>query len=183
MWVNQFEGALFLSVNQQSPSDRFSQELDNAKNYAEVWRIVKSTVKYSMCKTRSHMMLFLDYLPLQLGAYYPVGTNNIVLNRALVDVVETKITSKATINALVYNLLLHEYLHALGEMSEVTVRQQVVEVAKKSFGEEHQATLLARKSPWMLLKDFPLETFAMSQAPKGNMEIVKDFESTGKYII
>ena len=77
-------------------------------------------------------MLFLDDLPLQLGAYYPVGTNNIVLNRALVDVVETKIPSKPTINALVYNLLLHEYLHALGEMSEVAVRQQVIEVLRKA---------------------------------------------------
>jgi hypothetical protein len=172
-----------LSVNQATPSERFSQELDNAKNYAEVWQIVKSTVEHAMSKRRSHMMLFLDNLPLQLGAYYPVGTNNIVLNRALVDVVETKITSKATINALVYNLLLHEYLHALGEMSEVTVRQQVVEVAKKSFGEEHQATVLARKSPWILLKDLPLGTLASSQGSRGYMEIVKDFESTGKYIV
>jgi hypothetical protein len=172
-----------LNVNQPAASDRFCQELDNAKNYAEVWQIVKGTVEYAMCKRRSHMMLFLDNLPLQLGAYYPVGTNNIVLNRALVDVVETKITSKVTINALVYNLLLHEYLHALGELSEVAVRQQVVEVAKKSFGEEHQATVLARKSPWILLKDLPLGTIASSQAFRGNMEIVKDFEGTGKYIV
>jgi hypothetical protein len=172
-----------LNVNQPEASECFRQELDNAKNYAQVWKIVKTTVEYAMCKRRSHMMLFLDNLPLQLGAYYPVGTNNIVLNRALVDVVETKITSKATINALVYNLLLHEYLHALGEMSEVAVRQQVVEVAKKSFGEEHQATVLARKSPWVLLKDLPLGTLAATATPKGNMEIVKDFESTGKYIV
>ncbi len=172
-----------MSVNQPNASDSFRQELDNAKNYAEIWQIVKSTVEYAMCKRRSHMMLFLDNLPLQLGAYYPVGTNNIVLNRALVDVVETKITSKTTINALVYNLLLHEYLHALGEMSEIAVRQQVVEVAKKSFGEEHQATVLAQKSPWILLKDLPLGTLASSQASRGNMEIVKDFESTDKYIV
>jgi hypothetical protein len=171
-----------LSLNQPDASDRFSQELDNAKTYAEVWKIVKRTVEYSMCKSRGSMMLFLDDLPLQLGAYYPVGTNNIVLNRALVDVVETKIPSKATINALVYNLLLHEYLHALGEMSEVAVRQQVIEVAKKSFGEEHQATVLARKSPWILLKDLPLGTLA-GPAVKGKMEIVKDFESCGRYVV
>jgi hypothetical protein len=175
-----------LSVNQPDASECFRQKLDNAKTYAEVWKIVRSTVEYSMCKRRGNMMLFLDDLPLQLGAYYPVGTNNIVLNRALVDVVETKIASKATINALVYNLLLHEYLHALGEMSEAAVRQQVVEVAKKSFGDTHQATLLARKSPWILLKDLPLGTLAAASAAsrgKGNMEIVKDFESTERYIV
>ncbi|MGD6932830.1 MAG: hypothetical protein ACQCN5_01325 [Candidatus Bathyarchaeia archaeon] len=172
-----------MDVNQPDVSDRFRQELDNAKTYAEVWKIVKSTVEYSMCKRRGSMMLFLDDLPLQLGAYYPVGTNNIVLNRALVDVIETKIPSKATINALVYNLLLHEYLHALGEMSETAVRKQVVDVAKKSFGEEHQATVLARKSPWMLLKDLPLGALVGPAAPKCNMEIVKDFEGSDRYIV
>jgi hypothetical protein len=126
------------------------------------------------------MMLFLDDLPLQLGAYYPVGTNNIVLNRALVDVVEASVTDKPTVNALVYNLLLHEYLHALGEMSEIGVRKEVVEVAKKSFGEQHVATVLARKSPWVLLKEIPL---APMNAPKRVMEIVRDFEKTDRYIV
>jgi diketogulonate reductase-like aldo/keto reductase len=172
-----------LSIDQSKTSEYFCQELDNAKTYAEVWKIVKKTVEYSMRKRRGSMMLFLDNLPLQLGAYYPVGTNNIVLNRALVDVVETKINSKETINALIYNLLLHEYLHALGEMSETAVRQQVIEVANKSFGETHQATVLARKSPWMLLKDLPLAALAGSSVPKGSMEIVRDFEGADRYIV
>lgn len=126
------------------------------------------------------MMLFLDDLPLQLGAYYPVGTNNIVLNRALVEIVEVSESHKPTVNALVYNLLLHEYLHALGEMSEGGVRRSVVEVAKKCFGEQHIATVVARKSPWVLLKDLPLGSF---NAPKRVIEIVKDFEKTDKYIV
>lgn len=170
-----------MSVNQNGVSEKFRQELDSAKSYAEVWSIVKSTVEFAMSKHRGSMMLFLDDLPLQLGAYYPVGTNNIVLNRALVDVVESKISAKPTVNALIYNLLLHEYLHALGEMSEIEVRRQVVAVARKSFGEEHEATVLARKSPWVLLKDLPLGQFTSS--PKGFMEIVKDFEKPDRYIV
>lgn len=125
-------------------------------------------------------MLFLDDLPLQLGAYYPVGTNNIVLNRALVDVVEAQVTDKPTVNALVYNLLLHEYLHALGDLSEVGVRREVVDVARQSFGEQHIATVLAKKSPWVLLKDLPLSS---AYTPKRIMEIVRDFEKTGRYIV
>jgi hypothetical protein len=160
--------------------ERFSGSLDKAKNYGEVWKIVQETAEYALGKRRNSMMLFLDDLPLQLGAYYPVGTNNIVLNRALVDVVEASVTDKPTINALVYNLLLHEYLHALGELSEVGVRREVLEVAKKSFGEQHIATVLARKSPWVLLKDIPLGPM---NAPKRVMEIVRDFEKTGKYIV
>ena len=161
-------------------SPHFGYTLDKAKDYGEVWKIVKETVQAALSKRGGSMMLFLDDLPLQLGAYYPVGTNNIVLNRALVEIVEASISDKPTVNALIYNLLLHEYLHALGEMSETGVRQQVVDVAKKCFGEQHIATVVARKSPWVLLKDIPLGPF---NAPKRVMEIVRDFEKTGRYIV
>jgi hypothetical protein len=169
-----------LNNNKSTPTEQFSTTLDNAKNYAEVWKIVKETAEFALGKRRDGLMLFLDDLPLQLGAYYPVGTNNIVLNRALVEIVEASMSDKPTVNALVYNLLLHEYLHALGDLSETGVRREVVEVAKKSFGEQHIATVVACKSPWVLLKDIPLGPY---NAPKRVMEIVKDFEKTGKYIV
>jgi hypothetical protein len=169
-----------LSTKNNLTAEQFQARLDSAKSYAEVWTIVKETVEFSLGKLRGNMMLFLDDLPLQLGAYYPVGTNNIVLNRALVEIVEAAISAKPTVNALVYNLLLHEYLHALGELSEIEVRRMVVKVAEKCFGQEHAATVIARKSPWVLLKDIPLGPF---NAPKRVMEIVKDFEKTGKYIV
>jgi len=159
--------------------ERFSSKLDTAKNYGEVWQLVKETVQFALGTRRDSMMLFLDDLPLQLGAYYPVGTNNIVLNRALVEIVETSLSSKQTVNALVYNLLLHEYLHALGDYSEAGVRRGVVDVALKCFGQEHIATVVARKSPWVLLKDIPLGP----PGPKRVMQIVKDFEKTSKYIV
>ena len=158
----------------------FQARLDSAKSYAEVWQTVKDTVAFALGERRSSMMLFLDDLPLQLGAYYPVGTNNIVLNRTLVEIVEAAVASKQTVNALVYNLLLHEYLHALGKLSEAKVRRRVVEVAVKCFGEEHVATVIARKTPWVLLRDIPLGPI---NAPKRVMEIVKDFEKTGRYIV
>lgn len=158
----------------------FSDCLDTAKNYGDVWQIVQQTVEYALGKRRNFMMLFLDDLPLQLGAYYPVGTNNIVLNRSLVDVVEAQFTDKHTINALIYNLLVHEYLHSLGDMSEVGVRRDVVVVTQKSFGENHIAAELARKSPWVLLKNLSIGSI---KSPKRVIEIVCDFEKTGKYVV
>ena len=166
--------------NDSKPNQQFSITLDKEKNYAEVWKIVKETAEFALGKRRDSMMLFLDDLPLQLGAYYPVGTNNIVLNRSLVEIVEAALSDKPTVNALVYNLLLHEYLHALGEYSEAEVRRLVIEVAKKCFGERHISTVVACKSPWVLLKGIPLGPF---NAPKRVMEIVRDFEKTGKYIV
>ncbi len=166
--------------NDLKENEQFSNRLDAAKNYGEVWQIVKETVQYARGARRDSMMLFLDDLPLQLGAYYPVGTNNIVLNRALVEVVEEYMKSKPTVNALVYNLLLHEYLHALGDYTETGVRRGVVDVATKCFGQEHVATVVARKSPWVLLKDIPL---GPGTGTKRVMQIVKDFEKTSQYIV
>jgi hypothetical protein len=172
-------GSGFLN-NGHKVIESFGARLDNAKNYAEVWLIVKDTVQFFLGTRRDSMMLFLDDLPLQLGAYYPIGTNNIVLNRSLVEIVEASVSSKATVNSLVYNLLLHEYLHALGEYSEVQVRRMVIDVAKKCFGEQHNATVVACKSPWVLLKDIPLGPY---NSPKRVMKIVKDFEKTSKYVV
>ena len=173
-------GADTLTQPEPSNFDKFSNRLDTAASYAEVWQIVKETVDFAFGKHRGSIMLFLDDLPLQIGAYHPVGTNNLVLNRRLIDIVEAALSSKRLVNALAYNLLLHEYLHALGELSEIEVRRQVVDVAKKCFGEKHAATVLAKKSPWILLKNIPLEA---TNSPKRVMQIVKDFEKTDKYIV
>jgi hypothetical protein len=160
--------------------EKYRSRLENAEKYGEVWEVVKDTVKFTLNKYRRGMMLFLDDLPIQLGAYHPLGTNNIVLNRALVQIVEAAIKSKRVVNALIYNLLLHEYLHALGQFSETNVRQLVYEIARKCFGENHITTLIAKKSPWILLKGIPLKTI---NAPKRVMEIVKDFEKADRYIV
>lgn len=169
-------------MNQEdtSSTERFRKRLDNAAGYSEVWEVVKDTVEFALGKRRSGMMLFLDDLPIQLGAYHPIGTNNIVLNRLLVQIVEETAESKREVNALVYNLLVHEYLHALGEYSEVEVRRLVYLVAAKCFGEDYVASVVARKSPWALLKGIPLEVV---NASKHVIEIVKNFEKTDKYIV
>ncbi|MEM3626609.1 MAG: hypothetical protein QXZ25_01125 [Candidatus Bathyarchaeia archaeon] len=158
----------------------YRSRLENAKSYGEVWEVVKDSVEFSLQRRRGGMMLFLADLPIQLGAYHPMGTNNIVLNRTLVQIVEVALKSKKVVNALIYNLLLHEYLHALGEFSEGEVRRLVYEVARKCFGGDYIVTLIALKSPWALLKGIPLHGI---DVPQRVMEIVKDFEKADKYIV
>jgi hypothetical protein len=169
-----------MDEDNSTPAEKFRNRLDNARSYGEIWEIVKDSVTFSLHKRRGSMMLFLDDLPIQLGAYHSIGTNNIVLNRTLVQIVEGAIESKRVVNALIYNLLVHEYLHALGEYSEVEVRRTVFEVAKKALGRNHISTQIAEKSPWALLKDIPLEAI---NAPKRVMEIVRNFEKTDRYIV
>jgi len=169
-----------MNESESTFNERFRSRLEGAKSYGEVWDVVKDSVEFSLHRRRGGMMLFLDDLPIQLGAYHPLGTNNIVLNRRLVQIVEASVKSKRVVNALVYNLLLHEYLHSLGKYSEMEVRPLVYEIARKRFGEDYVVTDIAKKSPWALLKGIPLEAV---NAPKRVMEIVKDFEKTDKYIV
>lgn len=169
-----------MDQGKSSVVEGYRRRLETAISYGEVWDIVKDTVDSALHKRRSGMMLFLDDLPIQLGAYHSVGTNNIVLNRVLVQIVEAAVESKRVLNAFVYNLLVHEYLHALGEFSEMAVRNLVVEVSRKCFGEDYIVTQVAVKSPWSLLKGIPLESV---NVPKRFMEIVKNFEKTDKYVV
>lgn len=169
-----------MTVAEASINEEFRNRLEDAAKYSEIWNVVKDSVKFSLNKRRRGLMLFLDDLPIRLGAYHPLGTNNIVLNRRLVRIVETAIESRSVVNALIYNLLLHEYLHALGQLSEREVRRLVHEIAERCFGENHITTLIAKKSPWALLKGIPLEAV---DPPKQVMEIVKDFEKADEYIV
>jgi hypothetical protein len=160
---------------------KYRSRIDKAEGYNDIWEIVKDTVKDSLGENRVGMMLFLDDLPLQLGAYHALGTNNIVLNRSLVQIVEAATQSKRLLNAFVYSLLVHEYLHALGHVSETEVRPLVYDISRKCFGEDHVVTELAKKSPWALLRGVPLNRI---DAPKRVIEIIKDFETSNqRYII
>lgn len=160
---------------------RYCSLIEDADGFKEVWEIVKETVKVSLGQHRLGMLLFLDDLPIHIGAYHSLGTNNIVLNRTLLNIVETVTKSKKLVNAFVYSILTHEYLHALGHISESKVRSLVYEVSKQCFGVDHIVTELAEKTPWMLIKGVPLHEIPVTKQP---MELVKDLEKPNqRYIV
>jgi hypothetical protein len=160
---------------------RYCSMIDDAEGFSGIWEIVRDTVKTCIGKHRLGMLLFLDDLPLHLGAYHQLGTNNIVLNRSLVNIVESVTKSKKLVNAFVYSILTHEYLHALGHVSEVEVRSLVYEISKQCFGEDHIVTVLAEKTPWSLLKGIPLNGLNVTKNP---MELIKDLEKPNhSYIV
>jgi hypothetical protein len=164
-----------------SKVEEYRSRIDEAEGFSGVWEIVKDTVKVSLGKHRLGMLLFLDDLPLHLGAYHQLGTNNIVLNRSLVNIVEAVTKSKKLVNAFVYSILTHEYLHALGHVSEAEVRSLVYDVSRECFGEDHIVTTLAEKTPWALIKGIPLNDITL---PKQAMELVKDLEKPNQgYIV
>ena len=159
---------------------RYRERLEKAASYGEVWEIVRDSVKEVLKKHRVGMMLFLDDLSLNLGAYHPVGTNNIIMNRALLKLVEVATEKRVFVNAFIYSILLHEYLHAVGYLAESEVRPLVATVSEACFGYEHITSKLAREGPWLLLHGIPLDEV---QTPKRVIEIVRDFEKSNERYI
>jgi hypothetical protein len=160
--------------------ENYRLRIDEAEGFRGIWEIVKETVQVCLGEHRQGMLIFLDDLPIHLGAYHQLGTNNIVLNRRLVNIVESWTNSKKLVNAFVYSILTHEYLHALGHLSEEEVRSIVFEISKKCFGEDHIATTLAEKTIWSLLKGIPIMSIPEIKQP---MELIKDIEKPNQQYI
>lgn len=151
---------------------KYIVDLDGCKNFKEVFQIVKRSVKETIKLERAGLMLFLADLPYRVGAYHELGTNNIVMNRILLDhVLETSDGSREA-NSFIYSILTHEYLHALGYINEEEAREQTYRISKETFGEEHLTTKMAVSNPWQYIKP-PTEINHDVQRPPS---VVRDFE-------
>ncbi len=123
----------------------FQIRLENARTLADIFEIVKDAVKNSMGTSRGGLMLGLANLGNSpegfLGAFYPVGSNIIVMNKVPLDRINE--TDPKLYKPYTFHVMLHEYLHSLGYLDENVVRKKVYDICRDIFGEEHCATRLA----------------------------------------
>ncbi len=158
----------------------FQERLSKSKNYREIFDLVKASVKNTLGIRRSGLMLYLEDLPLRVGAFHQIGSNGIVLNRRLLERVPKIVKSTVEVNSFLFTILLHEYLHSLGYLDEGQVRRLVYEISIESLGSEHPAAQMAVKPPLPIvsLLDGEEETF------RQGLELIKDFDEVGqKYIV
>lgn len=124
----------------------YSRELKKSEDLVEIFEIVKSVVKEFMGKERSGLMLGLADLGGQpgyfVGAFYPVGSNIIVMNKTPMRAVEA--TKPHLYKAYCFHILLHEYLHTIGILDERNNRIITAILSEKSFGENHPVALIAK---------------------------------------
>jgi hypothetical protein len=158
-----------------------SENLDRSFNFSEVFQLVKKSVKHSLGRRRTGLMLGLADLPEYVGAFHQLGSNFIVMNRLLLDQVTHLAKDRRYINAYVFYTLLHEYLHTLGYVDEAEVRRLTRQICGQILGPEHPATRLAVDGPAVM---FPEITFQhhgeirSRRLPK--FEIVREFEKEYK---
>jgi hypothetical protein len=110
------------------------------------------------------------------------------MNRALLDKVVAAGQPRSHINAFVYSILLHEYLHSLGVIDESEVRRLVNEISLKTFGPDHPASQIAARGPWSLLREHGFVDTGVTQGPRLDLkerraELITDFDRSDRNYI
>ena len=157
-----------------------ARDLEGPADYDTVFRVVRGAVRHVLGIERPGLGLGLSNLPPQLGAYWQVTGNLIVMNEGLVETMRLHARSPAELNSFVYVILAHEYLHALGYLDERAVREVTAHVTRSAFGPDHLATRMAEGDLWRL---YPF----LATAPGGDgqrLKVVRRFDlaSTQTYI-
>src|SRR5713226_7138900 len=152
-----------------------SESLDRSFNFSEVFQLVKRSVKTSIGRRRTGLMLGLADLPDYIGAFHQMGSNFIVMNRSLLDQITHLAKDRRYINAYVFYTLLHEYLHTLGYADEGDVRRLTRQICARILGPDHPATRLAVDGPAVM---FPEITFQHHGDSRSSENSRKNTEAT-----
>ncbi len=162
------------------PVSPLVRTLDSPADYDAVFRVVRGAVRQVLGIERPGLGLGLSDLPPQLGAYWQVTGNLIVLNEGLVEAMRQHARDPTELNSFIYVVLAHEYLHSLGYLDERSVREVTARVTRTAFGPDHPATRMAEGDLWRL---YPF----LAYAPGGNGRRLKvvtkfDLDTTDRYI-
>ena len=119
-------------------------EINNAKSFNELFKLVKKVVEKTLNRKRPSLMLGLGYLDPRIGAFHAVGSNVMVINKLILDALDEMNTPKEKINQYVFSILLHEYIHSLGVTNEKDTRRLTTMISTQIFGLGHSITIMTR---------------------------------------
>lgn len=153
----------------------FANKLEKCGDFACIFDLVKMAVEMTTSRRRVGLILGLSDLPNHVGAFHQMGSNFIVMNRNLLErVIESE--NKKLINAYIFHILLHEYIHSLGRTNEQETSILTHNISEKMLGPDHPATLIARYGIGSVFSNIDGLEYRKPQR-MGEIEIVKDFES------
>ena len=150
-------------------------ELESCNGFGDVFEVVKRAVQKSLGMRRAGLTLVLGDIPTHIGAYHVMGSNTIVLNRTLYEAVSSLASGRTELNAYLFAILTHEYLHSLGITEEMMVRQLVQKVGEECLGPEHPAVVMASRGIWNVYPG--LQGLRGAESPP-DYEVVKDFDTS-----
>jgi len=169
-----FDTDTYLKAKKARQED-LARRVDRAENFDEIFELVKRVVEEELGAHRAGLTLVLVNMPSTVGAYHPVGANIIVANKSLINGLQSVTKNPREINAFVFMILLHEYLHSLGYLDEAEVRKISERVSSSALGSNHPTVKLASAN-W--LEMYP-QLQSLSQQPfSRDFEVVQKFDSS-----
>ena len=176
-------------IDESSSQKIITEEQQNQKNYRdkilkladfnEAFELAKNAVEVKFKMHRAGLAWYLQGMPTNLGAYHVLGSNLIIMNKSILNIVKNY-KSKEEYNSYLFMILVHEYLHSFGIIDEGEVRKMTYALISPLLGEDHYATKMARYQPWNL---FPELNLFRSDNFEQKFEIVKNFDKTTQYYI
>lgn len=154
--------------------EELRRRIERGQDFDEIFEIVKEVVERDIGEHRAGLSLVLADMPIAVGAYHPFGSNDIVVNRRLIEGLKRAVSDPRELNYFVFTVLMHEYLHSLGHLDEEEVRNMVVGICARALGEDSMCVRIARGN-W--LESHP-ELMALDVGFVGNFEPVWKFDSS-----
>jgi hypothetical protein len=118
-------------------------------------------------------------MPSNLGAYHILGSNVIVMNKLILNIIK-KYKSPEEYNSYLFMVLAHEYLHSFGIIHEFRVRNMTYDLCVSLFGKEHLTSTMAKGDPSAV---FPELNLLIEDHFERNFEIIEKFDRTNQYYI
>ena len=157
---------------------KYSKALLGCSDFECIFKLVKKSVSETLDLRRGGIVLGLSDLPNNVGGLHQIGSNFIIMNRKLLELV-TSTDDKLIINSYVFHILLHEYIHSLGHVEEQETQILTHKVSERMFGDNHIVTRIAKSGIGPLLQIIGTSTAAanISRKDRRGIEIVKDVDT------
>lgn len=171
-----------ISHTNEQQQQYYRDRLLQIKDFNGAFELVKMAVNEKFKMHRAGLSLILQGLPTNLGAYHVLGSNMIIINRRILDIIRKR-KSHEEYNSYLFMVLAHEYLHSFGVVKELQVRNMTYDLCKSLLGEDHIASIMARYQPWAVFPELNLyqnnedSPYSINSFDK-SFEIVKNFDKT-----
>lgn len=160
--------------NQRLREQHYGNKILQLADFNQAFELVKLAVEDKFKMHRAGLSLILQGLPTKLGAYHILGSNLIIVNKRILNIIKIH-KSLNEYNSYLFMVLTHEYLHSLGIIDELEVRTMTYSLLASLAGENHMATKMARNQPWDL---FPELSLFDDNSFEQKFEIIKNFDRT-----
>ena len=160
--------------SKKEEQEYYRHKILHLSDFNEAFELVKSTVEARYKMHRAGLSLVLQAMPTNLGAYHVLGSNLIIANKRILDIIK-RYKSNEEYNSYLFMVLVHEYLHSFGIIDELQVRKMTYTLIASLVGEDHMATSMARYQPWNL---FPELNLFHNNSFEQKFEVIRNFDKT-----